>query len=120
MIEAYFGGTLAHELERGGERAFFDLATTELTGLLGSEFAGRLKPLFLHQWAKDPFASGSYSYAIPGSAGERAVLAAPVESRIFFAGEACSPHDFSTAHGAYQSGIAAAEQLIAADAFTKS
>jgi monoamine oxidase len=29
-------------------------------------------------------------------------------------GEACSEHDFSTAHGAYHTGIAAAEQAIAA------
>lgn len=30
------------------------------------------------------------------------------------AGEACSEHDFSIAHGAYHTGIAAAEQAIAA------
>ena len=34
--------------------------------------------------------------------------------RLFFAGEACSTHDFSTAHGAYLTGIAAAERAIAA------
>ena len=43
-----------------------------------------------------------------------AALAAPVENRLFFAGEACSRADFSTAHGAYLTGIAAAEQAIAA------
>jgi monoamine oxidase len=42
------------------------------------------------------------------------VLAAPVEDRLFFAGEACSIHDYSTAHGAYRTGVAAAEQAIAA------
>jgi monoamine oxidase len=64
-------------------------------------------------WHADPFARGSYSYAKPGSAGCRAVLAAPVGGRLFFAGEACSPHFFSTAHGAYESGAAAAEQVLA-------
>jgi monoamine oxidase len=33
---------------------------------------------------------------------------------LFFAGEACSIGDFSTAHGAYLTGIAAADQLVAA------
>jgi monoamine oxidase len=33
---------------------------------------------------------------------------------LFFAGEACSIEDFSTAHGAYRSGVSAAEQVIAA------
>ena len=62
----------------------------------------------------DPCARGSYSYALPGKAECRAVLAGPVDARLFFAGEACSRNDFSTAHGAYRTGIAAAEQAIAA------
>jgi monoamine oxidase len=43
----------------------------------------------------------------------RAILAAAVDDRLFFAGEACSKHDFSTAHGAWFSGTRAAEQVIA-------
>ncbi|MGQ7387969.1 FAD-dependent oxidoreductase [Streptococcus suis] len=41
------------------------------------------------------------------------MLAAPVDERMFFAGEACSLRDFSTAHGAYANGIAAAEAILA-------
>ena len=44
----------------------------------------------------------------------RAALAAPVDGRLFFAGEACSLADFSTANGAYETGVAAAEATIAA------
>ena len=86
----------------------------ELAGLLGNDFARRVKPLALHRWGSDPFARGSYSHALPGRAECRAVLAAAVDERLFFAGEACSAHDFSTAHGAYLTGVAAAEQAIAA------
>ena len=42
------------------------------------------------------------------------MLAAPVDDRLFFAGEACSRSDFSTAHGAYVTGVAAGRALIAA------
>ena len=38
MIEAYFAGTLAAELEAGGEAAFFDFAAGELAGILGNGF----------------------------------------------------------------------------------
>ncbi len=114
MIEIYYGGALACELEAGGEAAFFDFATEELTGLLGADFAKRIAPRGLHLWGADPFARGSYSYALPGKADNRAALAAPVDDRLFFAGEACSKPSFSTAHGAYLTGIAAAEQAIAA------
>jgi len=114
MIEAYFAGGLAAELEAGGEGAFFDFAVSELVGLFGSEFARRLKPIRSHHWAHDPFALGSYSFALPGFADARQVLAEPIDNRLFFAGEACSAHDFSTAHGGFLTGVAAAEQVIAA------
>jgi monoamine oxidase len=42
----------------------------------------------------------------------RAVLAAPVDGRLFFAGEACSRGDFSTAHGGWATGVTAAEQVL--------
>ena len=87
---------------------------TELVGLLGSDFARRVKPLELYRWGSDPFARGSYSYALPGQAECRGALAAAADDRLFFAGEACSQHDYSTAHGAYLTGVAAAEQVIAA------
>ena len=114
QIEAYLCGRLASELEAGGERAFFDFAVSELVGLFGGGFARRVAVLNLHCWSTDPFARGSYSYARPGMADRRSVLAAPVDGRLFFAGEACSAHDFSTAHGAWFTGVAAAEQVIAA------
>jgi monoamine oxidase len=114
QIEAYFGGSFARELEAGGERAFFDFAVSELVALFGGDFAKRLKFHRMHCWGSDPFARGSYSYAVPGKADCRALLAAPVDDRLFFAGEACSLHDFSTAHGGYLTGVAAAEQVIAA------
>lgn len=114
LIEAYFGGGLADDLESEGGRAFVDFAEYELNGLLGSSFSSRLKPVRLSQWRKDEFARGSYSYAKPGHHGDRAVLAAPVDNRLFFAGEACSEVSFSTAHGAYLTGVEAAGQALSA------
>jgi monoamine oxidase len=114
QIEVYFGGAHAAELEAEGKPAFFDFAVSELTSLLGSEFARRVKPIHIHCWGADPFARGSYSYALPGKTACRAVLAAPVDDRLFFAGEACSQGDFSTAHGGWITGVAAADQLIEA------
>jgi monoamine oxidase len=67
----------------------------------------------MHCWRSDPYALGSYSYALPGKADCRARLEAPVDDRLFFAGEACSRNDFSTAHGGWFTGFAAAEQVIA-------
>jgi monoamine oxidase len=89
------------------------VARDELAGLFGDDIRRRLEPLAASAWSSDPFARGSYSYALPGHAGDRAILARPVDDRLFFAGEACSPDYFSTANGGYLTGHAAAEQALA-------
>nr|AIA11921.1 Flavin containing amine oxidoreductase [uncultured bacterium] len=114
-IEGYFGGQHARELEKAGEAAFTATAIDEIVNLLGSTYRKKLRLLSLSRWENDPFANGSYSHALPGHAGDRAKLASPVEGRIFFAGEATSPNYFSTCHGALESGIRAAKQVVKAD-----
>jgi monoamine oxidase len=114
LIEVYFGGRFARELEEQGEAAFASFAFDQLASLLGGAIRKRLHPIAATAWGRDPFARGSYSHAKPGHADARAVLAAPIDAKLFFAGEACSAHDFSTAHGAYRSGLAAADEVLAA------
>jgi monoamine oxidase len=112
-IEGYFGGRFARQLEEAGDGALAAEAIDEIAALLGNDFRKKLKPLAESRWSHDPFARGSYSHALPGHAGKRASLAAPVERRLFFAGEATSPNFFSTAHGARDSGERAAKEVLA-------
>jgi len=112
-IEGFFGGRFARALEDAGDGAIAAHSIDEIVSFLGSDFRRRLKPLKESHWAHDPFARGSYSHALPGHAGKRAVLAAPVEGRLFFAGEATSPNFFTTAHGARDSGERAAKEVLA-------
>lgn len=68
------------------------------------------------RWASDPFAFGSYSFNKIGATPQhRAALVSPVANQLYFAGEACSVDYFGTAHGAYLSGLAAAEAILQAD-----
>jgi monoamine oxidase len=112
-IEGFFGGRYAQSLEDAGPGALAAASIDEIVSFLGNDFRRKLKPLAESRWAHDPFARGSYSHALPGHAGDRAVLAAPVDGRLFFAGEATSPGFFSTAHGARDSGERAAEEVLA-------
>jgi monoamine oxidase len=111
VIECYFAGRLAWELEREGDGAFARVAIEQLANHLGHDIRKRLHPIAATAWGRDPHALGSYSYARPGKTDARRVLATPVDDRLFFAGEACSTQDYSTAHGAYRTGVAAAESV---------
>lgn len=110
LIEGFICGAAARELETGEDMVAF--AEDELAGLFGAGIRRGLKPIAQTRWARSPFIRGSYSHALPGCAEARAILAKPWDERIFFAGEACSTRDFSTAHGAYQTGLDAAEAVL--------
>ncbi len=113
-IEGFFGGRFARQLEDAGDGAIAAAGIDEIASFLGNDIRRKLKPLRESRWAHDPYARGSYSHALPGHSGKRAVLAAPVDGRLFFAGEATSPNFFSTAHGARDSGERAAREVLGA------
>ncbi|THD74387.1 MAG: FAD-dependent oxidoreductase [Phenylobacterium sp.] len=113
-IEVYLGGRCARGLEGEGLGAMTAFAIEELVALIGSDIRSKLAPVAETHWASDPWALGSYSHALPGHAGDRAILAAPVENRLFFAGEATHPNFYSTCHGAWMSGLRAADEALAA------
>jgi monoamine oxidase len=110
LLLAYFGGNLSKELEARGELEQF--ARDELRGIFGTQFIAQLGTARSTAWGTDPCSLGSYSAARPGHAGARAVLAQPVAPNLLFAGEACSREYYGTLHGAWLSGVAAAQSLL--------
>lgn len=111
VIECFFGGIAARAMEEAGDAGRVAFAMEELGNLLGRDFTGGLHPIAGSWWHREPTIGGAYSHALPGHADKRAILAAPASDRLHFAGEACSPHDYSTAHGAWQSGLDAADRV---------
>jgi monoamine oxidase len=112
LIEGYFGGALARELEK--TKALTPFAIEEIAAILGTDIKRSLRPIAETAWASEPYSRGSYSFASIGNSDARVELAKPVDQRLFFAGEACSRNDFSTAHGAYRTGLRAAAEVLEA------
>jgi monoamine oxidase len=113
VIECFFGGVAARAMQEAGDAGRLAFVVEEFRRLLGADFARGLRPLAGTWWHREPTIGGAYSHALPGHADQRQRLAAPLDDRLFFAGEACSRHDYSTAHGAWQSGLDAAEAILA-------
>ena len=114
VIECFFGGEGARCVEEGGPAAGFDFAIGQLCALFGAGIRSALHPLASSGWSRMKHIGGGYSYALPGHASARTALAQPFEARVFFAGEATSTADFSNAHGAHDTGVRAAEEVISA------
>ena len=64
-------------------------------------------------WASDPLARGAYSYVGLGGAGDdRERLTVPIEATLYFAGEALHRDDPASVHGAWWSGLHAAQRIL--------
>jgi monoamine oxidase len=79
----------------------------------GVNYASLVESVCWHDWQRDPFACGAYSYLLANGAGARRSLATPVENTLFFAGEASDTEDeAATVGGALQSGRRAAREVL--------
>jgi monoamine oxidase len=86
-------------------------ALSSLSRILGRKIPAPTAGYF-HDWSRDPFFRGAYSYVPVGATGAREVLAEPVSDTIFFAGEAANVDgQASTVHGAIASGRRAVELI---------
>jgi monoamine oxidase len=72
-----------------------------------------LEDAYFHDWQTDSFSLGAYSYGKVGADGALQALAEPIESTLYFAGEATdTTGNNGTVHGAIASGYRAAKQIL--------
>ena len=111
LVDAYLAGPLATELAAAGEEAMIAVTVDALVSALGSNVRDRITATIHSDWANEAYIRGAYAAAKPGQADRRADLSTPIADRLFFAGEATSPGFYSTCHGAWETGEAAAREV---------
>ena len=116
VMTAFITGDWALQLYAEGEEGALEHGFETLQSELGRKLP-RPQAAVMVNWIDDPFAYGGYSVAPPGAVGAREQLAQPIADRLYWAGEATAPNQWSsTVHGAYASGRrAAAEILVSMD-----
>jgi monoamine oxidase len=117
LMVGWAGGPVAIALERGHANKR-DAAVSALAQAIGSKrgtIERHLVATFSHDWARDPFARGAYSYPLVGGADVGKRLSRPIAGTLFFAGEAADAEGRNgTVHGAIGSGQHAAKQVMRA------
>ncbi len=116
-LEGFVGGDLGRTLEREGPAAMAAFAGDELARMYGGRGRAAIDPhrAVASAWVADPWSRGAYSYARPGAALARRVLAAPLAGgRLAFAGEHCHPTLAGTLGGAWETGREAARRVASA------
>ena len=118
LLIGWAGGEEAHGLAGRSRGAMQDLALEVLARAFDrspSSLRRALVSFHHHDWSRDPFARGAYSWVPLGGVEAARVLERPVEDTLFFAGEATHAHgDFGTVPGAIETGVRAARDVLAA------
>lgn len=117
VLVGYHAGSRAQHINRWSDEELIARSLAALRILFGDRINGDVPAPVAYVrtgWERDPFSRGSYSFNRVGQQpGDRRALARPVDERLFFAGEATHPHYYATVHGAYETGIRAAREVMA-------
>lgn len=111
VLMAFHGGDKGFALEDLSDEEIRAGAMKTLRVMFGDDIP-EPEGMLVTRWGKDPFAFGAYSHIPPFASGDDYdALFEPVDDVLYFAGEATSREYPSTVHGAYLSGVAAAEEM---------
>lgn len=111
VLMAFHGGEKGFDLERLSDDDIVAGAMRTLRVIFGDDIP-EPEGALITRWGQDPFSLGAYSHVPPFASGDdHDALAEPVDDVLFFAGEATSRSHPSTVHGAYLSGVRAAEAM---------
>ena len=109
----FTSGTQAREVERLSDADVRARIFNRLRSARGDAEIPEPLALRVSHWASDPWAGGSYSFlGLGASADDRSTLAAPLANTLFFAGEATHRDDPASVHGAWWSGLRAAQEIL--------
>ena len=108
VMVGWVGGPRAMRLIGRSSDEMCDRALASLAlnfGVSRRHVASRLEAFWTHDWQRDPFSRGAYSYALVGGAESAERLARSVQGTIWIAGEAADPEGRNgTVNGAIGSG----------------
>ena len=111
VLMAFHGGAKGYALEELSDDEIIAGAMKTLRVIYGNSIS-EPESYLITRWGKDPLAFGSYSHIPPFASGDDYdALFEPVDDVLYFAGEATNREHPATVHGAYLSGVAAAEEI---------
>jgi monoamine oxidase len=115
LMVGWAAGPKAMRLANATKPEVVEQALSSLAAIFGDaeSIRSELGGAWVHDWQRDPYARGAYSYVVVGGGKAREQLAEPLMGTLFFAGEAADTEgEAGTVAGALQSGIRAAREVM--------
>jgi monoamine oxidase len=113
LLNAWTGGPSAARLCELSDDEIVRQAMDGVSSVFsGGDGVPELEAAYVHNWERDAYARGAYSYVATGGGNARQELATPLGGTLFFAGEATdTTGEATTVTGALRSGARAALEV---------
>jgi monoamine oxidase len=105
-------GKFGRELAAQGEPAMVAFALEWLGGLYGADLKKTVGRKAATRWNNESWTLGAFSAAAPGAQSARKIMMEPLNTRLWFAGEAAHETLWGTVGGAWESGDRAASEVV--------
>ena len=116
LLTGWVGGPRAEALAALPDDEIIAQAISALAEILNwprARLAALIAESYVHNWSRDPFTRGGYTYVASGGQAASDWLAQPIADTLYFAGEAtCNDGNNGMLHGALATGLRAARQII--------
>lgn len=97
----------------GSDQAIIEKVLAELDEIFDGKATENYMQHVVQNWSAEPYIQGSYSYNFDGNTTQiMNQLGEPVDSKLYFAGEALSSSNQATVHGASESAYASVSRLL--------
>lgn len=107
-------GDYAQTIEKLSKQKVISIVIKQLEQMFPNINTSDVVDISVTNWHSDPMSEGSYIHIPPNaSLSDCTTLGEPVGNSLFFAGEATNPSYLGTVHGAYLSGLRAAQEVEA-------
>jgi monoamine oxidase len=114
-LVAWAAGPVAERLAARSQSERIGLALATAANYFGDEASvhDAFECAYVHDWQRDPYSRGAYTYALVGGENARERLGDSIDDRIWFAGEATARNgEGGTVAGALESGVRAARAVM--------
>jgi monoamine oxidase len=115
MITGWVGGPNAVRLQHEPDEKLVHLALESLAVIFKiprQTLQSKLMGSCIHNWSKNEFSRGAYSFETIHSKKAKAMIATPIQDTLYFAGEAFEGSESGTVEAALVSGQKAAKKLL--------
>lgn len=115
ILTGWLAGPKSNALEDQDDESILQQALLSLSDIFAIDMQTlqqNLKGSHVHNWNKDPFSLGAYSYNSITTAAAKKILSTPVSDTLFFAGEALDKNSNATVDAALHSGKDVAENIL--------